>query len=83
MNTIKKLLGVVWLALAPLLVGFMFMQAADKISKAADGIVKTNTTLQWVIILIIFLPICAGLAVFGFYALKGEYSHLPENSEEL
>jgi hypothetical protein len=83
MNTIKKLLGVVWLALAPLLVGFMFMQAADKISKAADGIVKTNTTLQWVIILIIFIPICAGLAVFGLYALKGEYSHLPENSEEL
>lgn len=83
MNALKKLLGIVWIALAPAIIIFMFMQASDKVSKAAEGIVKTNTLLQWSIILIIFIPVCAGLAIFGFYALKGEYSHLPENSEEV
>lgn len=83
MNAIKKWLGVIWMLMAPVLVIFMFMQAADKIGKAAEGIAKTNTMLQWVIILIIFIPVCAGLAIFGYYAYQGEYAHLPENSNEI
>ncbi|MFN3444516.1 MAG: DUF6814 family protein [Bacteroidia bacterium] len=83
MNTIKKLLGFVWIALAPLLVVFMFMQAIEKVGAAAEGVAKTNTLLQWAIILIIFIPICIGLAIFGYYALKNEYAHLPESSKEI
>lgn len=83
MNAIKKFLGFIWIILAPLLVIFMFQQAIDKVGKAAEGVVRTNTMLQWSIILIIFIPICIGLAIFGFYALKGEYAHLPENSKEV
>ncbi|MCU0441324.1 MAG: hypothetical protein MUE96_02925 [Bacteroidia bacterium] len=83
MNTIKRILGVVWIVLAPVLVIFMFSQASEKVAAAAEGIARTNTLLQWAIILIIFLPICAGLVIFGLYALKGEYDHLPESSEEL
>jgi ABC-type molybdate transport system permease subunit len=83
MNSIKKILGVFWIVLAPSLVIFMIMQAIEKVGKAAEGIARTNTLLQWSIIIIIFIPICIGLAIFGFYALKGEYAHLPENSDEI
>jgi amino acid transporter len=83
MNTIKKYLGLVWMALAPILVVLMFIQAFEKIGAAAEGIAKTNTILQWAIILIIFLPISLGLAIFGYYAFKDEYAHLPESSDEL
>lgn len=83
MNTIKRILGVVWIVLAPVLVIFMFNQASEKVAAAAEGIARTNTLLQWAIILVIFIPICAGLVTFGYYALKGEYDHLPESSDEL
>lgn len=83
MNTIKRILGYLWLILAPVIMVFMFTQAYAKVSAATEGIMKTNTLLQWSIILIIFLPVSAGLAIFGYYALKGEYDHLPENSNEL
>ncbi|MFZ4796970.1 MAG: DUF6814 family protein [Bacteroidia bacterium] len=83
MNTIKKYLGIILVALAPVLVIFMVMQAIEKVGKAAEGIARTNTLLQWSIILIIFFPICLGLVKFGLYAFRGEYEHLPENSDEL
>jgi len=83
MNSVKKLLGIVWIALGPIIILFLIMQAIAKISVAAEGIARTNTTLQWSIIILIFIPICAGLMIFGFYALKGEYDRLPESSEEL
>jgi heme/copper-type cytochrome/quinol oxidase subunit 2 len=60
----------------------MVWQAADKIGKAAAA-VKSNTILQWVIILLIFIPVCAGFFIFGYYAYKGAYDHLPESSAEL
>jgi heme/copper-type cytochrome/quinol oxidase subunit 2 len=83
MNTIKRILGVVWIVLAPVLVIFMFNQASEKVAAATEGIARTNTLLQWAIILIIFIPICVGLVIFGLYAVKGEYDHLPESSDEL
>jgi hypothetical protein len=39
--------------------------------------------LQWVIILLIFIPICVGFFIFGSYASKGEYDHLPAASSEI
>lgn len=54
-----------------------------KIGLAAEGVAKTNTALQWGIILFIFIPISAGLAIFGYYSLKGEYDQLPTKSEDL
>ncbi len=82
MNAVKRSLGFVWMLLAPVIVGFLFWQAADKIAKASVA-AKSNVTLQWVIILIIFLPICIGLFIFGYYSLKGYYDHLPESSAEI
>ena len=73
MNNMKRYLGYAWMLLAPVIVCFMIYQAWMKISNAAEGVMRTNTTLQWVIILIIFIPICIGFFIFGKYAAKGEY----------
>jgi hypothetical protein len=79
MNGLKKALGLFWIILGPASIIFMFMQALDKIGLAPEGVAKTNTTLQWGIILFIFIPISAGLVIFGYYSLKGEYDRLPED----
>jgi hypothetical protein len=82
MNQIKKYLGLLWMAMAPLLIVFMAWQAWEKIG-AASGSAKSNVTLQWVIILMVFIPICAGFFIFGKYSFHGDYAHLPESSGEL
>ena len=82
MNTIKKLLGYVWMLLAPSLICFLLYQAVQKIS-AASELHKANVTLQWVIILLVFSPICVGFFIFGKYASEHEYDHLPASSDEL
>lgn len=83
MNALKKALGILWILAGPVIIAFLFMQASDKIALAAEGIARTNTTLQWAIIILIFIPICTGLVIFGYYAWKGEYDHLPTSSDEL
>jgi NhaP-type Na+/H+ or K+/H+ antiporter len=82
MNTLKKILGIVWMILAPVIICFLIYEAFVKIdlSKPAE---KANTILQWVIILLIFTPISIGLFIFGHYATKDEYAVLPESSSEL
>lgn len=79
MDGLKKALGLLWIVLGPASIIFMFMQAFEKIGLAEEGVHKTNTALQWGIILFIFIPISAGLVIFGYYALKGEYDKLPED----
>jgi hypothetical protein len=82
MNTIKKVLGLVWMALSPAIIWFLASQAIQKIG-AATELTKSNVTLQWVIILTIFTPICVGFFIFGYYGIKGEYDRLPESSNDL
>ena len=82
MNTIKKILGLVWMFLAPAIIWFLVSQAFQKIG-AASTLTKSNVTLQWVIILTIFTPICIGFFIFGYYAYTGEYAHLPSSSKDL
>ena len=73
MNKIKRYGGIIWIILAPCLVYFMCSNALLKIKEASEGFPKTNTILQWSIILIVFIPICIGMIIFGYYAMKGEY----------
>lgn len=82
MNTLKKLLGFVWMAISPLLIWFLTAQAIQKMAIANEAS-KSNVLLQWVIILMIFIPICIGFFIFGWYGVKGEYDHLPESSTDL
>lgn len=81
MNRLKRALGLLWIIIGPLAMVLMFMQAMEKIGLAAEGAAKTNTALQWGIILFIFIPIAIGLVIFGWYALKGEYDHLPSDEQ--
>lgn len=82
MKTLKRTLGLLWIILGPVSVILMFWQAYDKVNLAAEGVQKTNTALQWGIILFIFIPISFGLVIFGYYALKGAYDELPSGPEE-
>ncbi len=81
MNTIKKLMGIVWMLLAPLLIYFLIMGALHNIN--STGTKDINKPIPWIIIIGVFTPIAIGLMIFGYYALKGEYDHLPENSKEI
>jgi len=81
MNRLKKALGIFWMLLAPLSIIFLLLQAIEKVGLAEEGVAKTNTALQWGIILFIFIPISAGLVIFGYYAMKGEYDQLPDDTE--
>jgi len=76
MNTLKRFLGFVWMALGPIAMTFLIIQAINKVGLTHTDIERTNAILQWGIIIFIFFPICLGLMIFGFYAVKGEYEKL-------
>jgi hypothetical protein len=79
MNQIKKWLGIVWMLLGPIAIFYLIKTAAGEIAKDPG----TNTLVQWFVFVIIFIPIAIGMVIFGYYAFKGEYDHLPESSKEL
>jgi heme/copper-type cytochrome/quinol oxidase subunit 2 len=71
MDAIKKILGIVWLALAAVIAYYgigefgMMKVMSDKQEDQVFGI----------IIIGVLMPIVVGgLAVFGWYSLQGEYS---------
>ena len=69
MNGLKRILGIVWMLLGPCAVIFLIYEASSKISAQPTQ----DVYLPWIIIITIFTPIAAGLMIFGYYALKGEY----------
>ena len=81
MNAIKKVLGIVWLLLGPAVIYFLLSGAVSNIDP--EGTKDINNPVIWIIIIAIFTPIAIGLMIFGWYAFKGEYDHIPESSSEL
>ena len=81
MNVIKKYLGIIWLLLAPAVIYFLVSGAISNIDPA--GKKDINNPIIWIIIIAIFTPIAIGLMIFGWYAFKEQYSHLPESSAEI
>lgn len=79
MNQLKRLAGIIWLLLGPVAVYYLVKTAASEIAKKP----VMDTRIQWGVFVVIFIPIAIGMVIFGWYALKGEYDHLPERSEEL
>ena len=79
MNNIKRIFGVVWILLAPLAIFYLVKTAIYEIEKKP----VIDTKIQWLVFIIVFVPIAIGLVIFGYYAVKGEYDRLPESSEEL
>ena len=71
MDSIKKILGVVWLLLAVAMLYFGVTTLG--IPKLTSG--KQEDLVFGIIIVFILLPICVGgMGMFGWYALQGEYS---------
>ncbi len=81
MNTLKKILGFAWMLLAPIVIFLLVSGALNNID--GKGTKDINQPVPWIIIISIFTPIAAGLFIFGYYCVKGEYSRLPENSEQV
>ena len=79
MNNIKRWLGIVWMLLGPVTIFYLIKTAASEIAKKP----VIDTKIQWAIFVIIFTPIAIGMVIFGYYAFKGEYDRLQENSTEI
>ena len=79
MNTIKRLLGYVWIVLGPLAIIFLIQTALSEIVRKP----VIDTKIQWGVFIIVFTPIAIGMMIFGYYAIRGEYDHQPESSTEL
>lgn len=79
MNTIKRYAGLLWVIMGPVAIFYLIKTAVEEIAKKPI----IDTKIQWIVFVVIFIPIAIGLMVFGWYALKGEYDHLPESSAEL
>ncbi len=81
MNVIKRVLGVIWFLLGPAVTFFLIAGAIKNIDSSGNK--DINNPVIWVIIIAIFVPIAIGLMIFGWYAIKNEYEHLPEDSDHL
>jgi type VI protein secretion system component VasK len=81
MNVLKKYAGIIWLVLGPIVIGVLLYAAFTNID--TKGTKDINNPIPWVIIIGIFTPVAVGLSLFGWYALKGMYTKLPEDSTQL
>lgn len=79
MNSIKRYAGLLWMIMGPVAIFYLIKTAADEIAKKPI----IDTKIQWIVFVAIFIPIAIGIMIFGWYALKGAYDHLPESSAEL
>jgi len=79
MNLLKRIAGVIWIVLGPLAVYYLIKTAANEIAKKP----VIDTKIQWAVFVVVFIPIAIGMVIFGYYALKGDYDHLPESSQEI
>lgn len=79
MNQIKRYFGLAWMALGPVALFYLVRTALAEIARKP----VMDTKIQWAVFLVVFIPICIGLCIFGYFAWKGEYDHLPENSREI
>ncbi|HEX6847566.1 MAG TPA: hypothetical protein VF144_11345 [Chitinophagaceae bacterium] len=79
MNNIKKFAGIIWIVLGPLAIFYLIKTALEEIAKKP----VIDTKIQWIVFVVIFIPIAVGFMIFGWYALNNEYQHLPESSKEI
>ena len=78
MDKLKRLLGIVWMFIGPVLFIMLLISAINNINGHAKG--DISNPIPWIIILAIFLPIAIGLSIFGWYALKGNYDRIHDDA---
>jgi hypothetical protein len=71
MDKMKRLLGLVWMLIAPAAIIVLVWGAINNINNGEAG--DIHKPLPWVIIIGIFTPVAVGLMIFGWYAWKGDY----------
>lgn len=73
MNTLRKITGILWLALGA--VAGYFSITSIGLPKFSSGLAGNQSDLVFgIIMLFILTPLIVGsLVVFGYYALRGEY----------
>lgn len=81
MNQLKKIMGYVWIIIAPVIIYLLITSAVQNISSGGNN--DINKPIPWIIIIGIFTPIAIGMMIFGYYAIKGEYDDLTESSNEI
>jgi len=79
MNNIKRFAGIVWILMGPVAIFYLIKTATEEITKKP----VIDTKIQWIVFVVIFIPIAIGIMIFGWYAFKGEYDHLPESSKQV
>ena len=79
MNTLKRIAGILWIIAGPFAIYYLVRTAIDEINKKP----VIDTKIQWAVFVIVFIPIAIGIIIFGFYAIKGEYDHLPDSSADI
>jgi hypothetical protein len=79
MNKVKKIAGIIWILMGPVAIYYLIKTASQEIVKKP----LIDTKIQWIVFVAIFIPVAIGLMIFGWYALKGEYDHLPVRSDEI
>lgn len=79
MNNLKRYAGIIWILLGPLAIYYLIKTAMAEIAKKP----VIDTKIQWGVFIVVFIPIAIGIIIFGYYALKGEYDHLPESSADI
>jgi hypothetical protein len=75
-NRLRRIAGLIWILLGPLAIIYLIKTAAGEIAKKPG----VETWIQWAVFIGIFIPIAAGMIIFGYYALSGEYDNGENNS---
>lgn len=79
MQQVKKIMGIIWILLGPVAIYYLVRTALREIHKNP----MIDTKIQWGVFVIVFIPIAIGMVIFGYYAVKGEYTVLRSSSEEI
>jgi len=79
MNVLKRIAGILWIVAGPLAIYYIVRTAIEEINKKP----VIDTKIQWAVFVIVFIPIAIGIIIFGVYALKGQYDHLPDRSADI
>jgi hypothetical protein len=79
MNALKRISGILWIIAGPVAIFYLVRTAISEINKRP----VIDTKIQWAVFVIVFIPIAIGIIIFGLYAIKGEYDHLPGSSSDI
>lgn len=83
MNALKRFSGFIWIVLGLVAIYLMFKQAGTEIAEARAGARPLlDTRMFWYVIIPIFTPIMLGLCLFGWFAWKGEYNVIADDSKQ-